>query len=545
MFTIEVRFPARRYHASRWQTHVNEGMVEWPPSPWRLVRALYAVGHTHRHWRGDVPEEFAEFVEAVAIGPPEYRVPAFVQTHTRHYMPIIEGKKQTTTKVFDTFNRIVDDRPMLIRFPKSPSAAAVDLVGELAGDLAYLGRAESWVEVAVRDANDQDADDADDDDAWFRPVEHPAPGIGEIQTRLLSPTDTAFYNSWRAESLKTSLASERERRGKKLTKAQEAKVRVKYPASMLDCVGSDTAWLQSCGWSQPPGTRWIDYQGPEPKPPGTKPDPSRRSSVSTTASGTLPTHAIIQLTSDSVSGRTLPPRGRTVRVAEAFHDAVMHRLQTTDGSGLPPALRPGHAGAGDGRRQQHQHLHVLPIGRDDPRCIDHLLLHAPGGIDPITADAIKRVRAIYSKNLPKTHTTWIGSGGARLVRRFLQEGRTSLPLIESDRFFTSHTPYVASRHLKPINNRYTLVDNIVDECRHRGLPRPEVVVWDRNRGRFFLSRQKKGKAPPRVEGWKIDLMFPEPVSADPLTLGYGAHFGLGLFRRSRGRDDAAHVSDHV
>ena len=38
---IKLRFPGGRYHATPWGRHVNEGAVEWPPSPYRLVRALY------------------------------------------------------------------------------------------------------------------------------------------------------------------------------------------------------------------------------------------------------------------------------------------------------------------------------------------------------------------------------------------------------------------------------------------------------------------------------------------------------------------------
>ncbi|MFZ2345189.1 MAG: type I-U CRISPR-associated protein Csb2, partial [Candidatus Microthrix parvicella] len=42
---VQVSFPLGRYHATPWDRHVNEGAVEWPPSPWRMVRALIAVWH--------------------------------------------------------------------------------------------------------------------------------------------------------------------------------------------------------------------------------------------------------------------------------------------------------------------------------------------------------------------------------------------------------------------------------------------------------------------------------------------------------------------
>jgi CRISPR-associated protein Csb2 len=41
--TISMRFLTGRAHLHPWQTHHSEGRVEWPPSPWRLLRALVAV----------------------------------------------------------------------------------------------------------------------------------------------------------------------------------------------------------------------------------------------------------------------------------------------------------------------------------------------------------------------------------------------------------------------------------------------------------------------------------------------------------------------
>src|SRR5439155_14889775 len=41
--TISIRFLTGRAHLHPWQTHHSEGRVEWPPSPWRLLRALVAV----------------------------------------------------------------------------------------------------------------------------------------------------------------------------------------------------------------------------------------------------------------------------------------------------------------------------------------------------------------------------------------------------------------------------------------------------------------------------------------------------------------------
>ena len=45
MVAIGIRFTAGRYSATPWGHQVNEGLIEWPPSPWRLLRALVAVWH--------------------------------------------------------------------------------------------------------------------------------------------------------------------------------------------------------------------------------------------------------------------------------------------------------------------------------------------------------------------------------------------------------------------------------------------------------------------------------------------------------------------
>ena len=55
MPTLSIRFPAGRYHATPWGHHVNEGLIEWPPSPWRLLRALLSVGYTSGLWDGNGP----------------------------------------------------------------------------------------------------------------------------------------------------------------------------------------------------------------------------------------------------------------------------------------------------------------------------------------------------------------------------------------------------------------------------------------------------------------------------------------------------------
>lgn len=56
--TISIRFLTGRAHLHHWQAHHSDGKVDWPPSPWRLLRALVAVagrGLTTLPYPDDMP----------------------------------------------------------------------------------------------------------------------------------------------------------------------------------------------------------------------------------------------------------------------------------------------------------------------------------------------------------------------------------------------------------------------------------------------------------------------------------------------------------
>ena len=148
MLAIKFAFTAGRYHATQWGRHVNEGVPEWPPSPWRILRGIIAT------WRRTLPDMPAErvvpIVEKLASEYPEFHLPMASTGHTRHYMPYNEGNRERTTLVIDSFVAMGTDDPVFAVWPK------VDLEPAQQADLAsilenmpYLGRAESWVAASV------------------------------------------------------------------------------------------------------------------------------------------------------------------------------------------------------------------------------------------------------------------------------------------------------------------------------------------------------------------------------------------------------------
>ena len=148
MLAIRFAFTAGRYHATQWGRHVNEGVPEWPPSPWRILRGIVAT------WRRTLPDMSTErvvpIVERLASEYPAFHLPMASTGHTRHYMPYHEGKKERTTLVIDSFVAMGANEPVFAVWPKVEleSAQQEDL-STILRNMPYLGRAESWVEASL------------------------------------------------------------------------------------------------------------------------------------------------------------------------------------------------------------------------------------------------------------------------------------------------------------------------------------------------------------------------------------------------------------
>ena len=88
--TLAIRFPLGRYHANPWDRAVNEGATEWPPSPWRILRALVATWHTR--WP-DLPAATLDGLLDALADPPCYRTPR--SGHSGHTRPLPAGPQTT------------------------------------------------------------------------------------------------------------------------------------------------------------------------------------------------------------------------------------------------------------------------------------------------------------------------------------------------------------------------------------------------------------------------------------------------------------------
>lgn len=178
--TAAIRFPLGRYHATPWDRSVNEGEVEWPPSPWRLLRALVATWYTR--W----PELPAPVLDGLldALGePPAYRLPDVVAGHTRHYLPGAghkKGESGGTELTLDPYLRVGRDAELLVRWDSAGlTGEQRETLAKLLELVPYLGRADAVCQARLLDGDPE----PEPDRSWWRPA-----ADGDEMVRLLTPT---------------------------------------------------------------------------------------------------------------------------------------------------------------------------------------------------------------------------------------------------------------------------------------------------------------------------------------------------------------------
>ncbi|QOC21488.1 type I-U CRISPR-associated protein Cas5/Cas6 [Wenzhouxiangella sp. AB-CW3] len=529
MVAIAFRFPAGRYHATPWGHHVNEAEVEWPPSPWRILRALVATFHRKGWEECHAVETLDALIEALSGELPAYRLPPAIRAHSRHYMPQAESNiarltfdangrrvgwipdpnnkaktKPDTALIFDAFARIDPKDELVADWPVSLTDEQRSLLDGLLDDLGFLGRAESWVEARMLEDWDGEAN--------CRPSAiaiDTETGEALEPVQLIAPVPPAEYGPWRE-----GIVAEYGLDAKTLKKALR-QIRDTLPETLAGTLRAETSDLQKAGWSVPPGARFITYQ----RPYGcfmtaSQPRRSRRKQ-----SPDAVTTARLTLT-----GTPLPRVEDSVRIGELVRKALMARSSKGNGDQRIPQVISGHDMP---KGNRHGHAFYLPEDSDDDGHIDHLIIHAEAGLAGDALQLIDRLDRLWAHNRGEWQVMLEQYGTAGQISGSRHVGQS--------RVWYSTTPYLHPWHLK---KRFDIEDQILRECRIRGLPQPAVEPLPavmihgklRRSVHFHRFRSKRGLTQPDTRGSFWRLSFSEPVTG-PLALGFGCHFGLGLFAR--------------
>jgi CRISPR-associated protein Csb2 len=487
MLAIELTFLTGRYHATPWGRNVNEAVPEWPPSPYRLIRALF---DTWKRKLPDWPQDRVEPIfEVLSSVPPVYYIPPAKASFTKTYLPENDKDLSRRQPVFDGYVVINPCDSVIMGWPavEVPDKVLKD-TQELLSLVNYLGRSESWVSASIRFGNDKIE--------WnCKPANKAPTKDSHSRIPLAVPLSKPAYEEHPM-----------------LTKGSGKKSK-ESAVTWLDALTFSTEQMFHAGLSGPPALRFEPYLRPadcfdsQPLP---RSSPSEK-----------PVYAVLY----SVESQVCPRITSAVEVAERVRTKLMgiHKRLIGD----PGKVSQKFSGKDDLGEplKGHRHSFYLSLDTDNDGKIDHLLVASKDPFDPLEKASLDRLRSV-----------WQSDGKPDILFVPLQWGEVQkLAGNKPSVRFRSETPFVPTRHHRKGRGDFGiwLAGEVMREAKNMGLPEPIIVrplARSRKRGRdlYWLEFRRSRKGTQEAIGYGFELEFAEPVYG-PFALGYGAHFGLGLF----------------
>ncbi|MDE0265631.1 MAG: type I-U CRISPR-associated protein Csb2 [Thaumarchaeota archaeon] len=482
MFAIAIRFIHGRYHATPWGKHVNEGVPEWPPTPWRVLRAIIAAW---KRVRPDLADEVVwPILQKLAFEPPAYGLPDASVSHTRHYMPANQKK---VFLIMDTFV-VMGQRPVYMVWNNvtlNPDESS--LLEMMLSNIHYLGRAESWCDISIAPSTPSCNCLILSEGQSMNPSQ-------EI-VRVLAPNRHACFEDLDA----TAAGSEN-----------------------LKSITVTTKTLQDNKYADPPGSRWLLYARPQ-----NCFEPRNDTQAKTSSNR-------VTLVRYAVTGATRPDVRDTLRIGDMTRTACMSRYGKAK-NGESSATFTGKDADGH-PLTDHMHAFFLPTYEKQNQEIDHVTILAKNGFDSDELYLLSGLKRLYRYDTDPVNLLFQGCGT-------LQDFST-VPIFGTGRKWVSTTPFVLTRHTKyrGKGSKKRMVDGLGDQIRSEmgkrygqthNLERVTVIDAQENVGNtlfkpheFFRWRRHGSKG--SDQAYNLRLEFKEAISG-PLTLGYASHFGLGMF----------------
>lgn len=478
--TLAFTFPWGRYHATPWGRHPNEGDVEWPPSPWRIIRSLLYG------WKVHAPDLDASvvngLVRALANDLPEYRLPAHRAGHTRHYLP---SAKHTVVnyardKVFDAFHSFDPNVPMTVTWPVTLAAAEREALQRMTAGIGYLGRRESVCDAHVVDGPGEGVrwratDDVGADDERIRLL---APEVSvQLDDLLVAPRD--MRNDYRLRPVGARQVT--------YARAEAA------PVVLRERAGS--------GRRTPTGVNAVRWH--------------LRSPAAVRNRATLAlTHVLRQASLKSFDGDTAQLSGKT-----------------------PTGVK-----RTDHHRHAHYLAFSFDVDRRDGAALDTAVVWIPDAFGEAEVTALARLTRLWTgdhqKDLPNSISLVLeGLGDVRTVAPELcgpaRQWSTVTPVVLTRRLAGKNATF--SEHLTAAVRAEAVERHLVgaDDAEHVEVDVDPSAEWRRFRrhrpGQRLVDQHRRG-APGAAF---VTVRFPAPVEG-PVTFGRLSHFGVGLLRPDDG-----------
>ncbi|MGH3440732.1 MAG: type I-G CRISPR-associated protein Csb2 [Nitriliruptorales bacterium] len=501
-------FPLGRFHATPWRANpFDDPNGEWPPSPWRLTRAVAARWFQWRREVGDdmVRETLDPLVQALCTSTFAFRLPSNIRRveSLRTYQPAEWGWDPAESKK--------GTKPQVRRFSRK------------------LARDNFW------------AVPPDAEILWFIDGERWTDELCEVLDRCLERV--AYFG--RAEST-TSIARVEG------AVSQQPNVVLQASAASIDAVpvltpqptaASEDALRStddktSRSRSLPPGATWMYAERPA-RPPARErrtiaPRPSLHLVQFAMGIAVAPEPSLVCALTERFRSRLLKIAGR-----ERTH-AVAQAKEWRGWSAAPAEVRGALAllagkNALGHRLEGHQHLR-LGVWFEDSRPARLLAWRYPRPFEAWEVDALYRAaeRDLSWQREKRAAPAWT----VRLVP--LDSAVPPPPGLGGERaaIWEPVTPYVPPRHQfrkdGSIHRGDEVESQVTRELRQLGVTAADEVEVRVDRlcwTSVHVPQSERGLRGSRGErrGFFLRLEFREPVSG-PIALGHSSHYGLGLFQ---------------
>ncbi len=494
---LEQTFPLGRFHATPWKVFpYDDPHGEWPPSPWRLVRAVLArsfqldreiseSADNHTFLREALVRAFATSETSWRLPASAWRGPGLRQYHPAEFKRVPASAKErgmmayNTTKVLDNFWITSSDaEPIVWLFDGQdwtpPLLAHLDAC---LARMTYFGRAESITEIRRLPEVRIDA-------ASLIPLQ-PRRSGNAVPVLALKPNATL---------------------------------------SQLEAT-TDTPNVAVT--DIPPGSRWMFAERPQ-RPrirPVSRPKPA------------LPLVSLIQF---AIGSKVAPRYKDTVLITERFRNRVLGcftKILTgnskTKWCDVPDKVREqafllsGRNSDGSPAKGHRQVCFLLSGTCDAPTRL------CAWRSEPFNDKEQRAILDVANTPLPLNY----------------KDDPWTLNLVPLDKLVppspglqgTAHceweslTPYVPPRHVYGRSGREkpgcSVTEQLSGELESRGFPVGQLAVEVRESG-WVKTHRNKSERDARTNneklGYWVKLTFAEQVKG-PISLGHSSHFGLGLF----------------
>ena len=469
MIVLRLYFARKKYHATEWGRNVNEGFVDWPPAPWRLLRAIISSWKTCHH---DIPKDVVwPMLQAMLSSRVSYKLPPARVAHTRHYVPLasVDAKMNIVKeeRILDTFIVVGDQPVFAIWEDASLDKIQREVLLGILGDIRYIGRSESLCSVTLVD---------EEIVPNCTPMNGPGTKADVEITNVLTP--------------------------KKNTSLEKLCIR--------------TSALKSEKRTYPMETELIPYVRPSGCLSAIPPTPTY---------DPLPRVTAVRY---AITGKPRPLVTDTITIGDSFKRAAMSKYGGLNGDGMSHVLSGRQSRDGSIMLDNHSHAFFLPTDEDNDGRLDHMTVAVSAGysFEPdVTAALMKIKRIQHGPNALQVTYLARGQPGNFKIVPILQ--RASSWISDTPYVPNRHI----KRNGGDIKDGP--MDQIRREAAARGLPhikRIKVTKAKKIHGFPPFQFKKYRKRGLQVCGgaYSVRIEFAEKVQG-PVSFGYASHFGLGMF----------------